>query len=128
MTVFWSRGISLNIAQATAVAVVALRTKEKKTKQLAVSGAITAYMGITEPALYGINLPKISVSCGNDRWGFWWFAGRPIRIALRPVRLVSQQSYYISVMIRCAGFLEHHYRIGDCSCGECGRLCLKFQI
>ncbi len=47
-----------NIAQATASFVVALRTKDKKIKQLATSGSITAYMGITEPALYGVNLPK----------------------------------------------------------------------
>ena len=47
-----------NIAQATASAVVALRTKDKKMKQLATSGSITAYMGITEPTLYGVNLPK----------------------------------------------------------------------
>lgn len=57
-SIFGPGALVSNIAQATAVAVVALRTKEKKTKQLAVSGAITAYMGITEPALYGINLPK----------------------------------------------------------------------
>lgn len=47
-----------DIAQATASAVVALRTKDKKMKQLATSGSITAYMGITEPTLYGVNLPK----------------------------------------------------------------------
>ena len=47
-----------NMAQATATTVVALRTKNKKTRQIAASGAITAYMGITEPALYGISLPK----------------------------------------------------------------------
>lgn len=47
-----------NIAQATASAVVAIRTKDKKTKQIATSGSITAYMGITEPTLYGVNLPK----------------------------------------------------------------------
>lgn len=47
-----------NIAQATASAVVAIRTKDKKMKQLATSGSITAYMGITEPTLYGVNLPK----------------------------------------------------------------------
>ncbi|MFQ6365528.1 beta-glucoside-specific PTS transporter subunit IIABC [Lactococcus lactis] len=47
-----------NIAQATASLVVALRTKDKKMKQLAFSGSITAYMGITEPTLYGVNLPK----------------------------------------------------------------------
>lgn len=47
-----------NMAQATAGAVVAFRTKDKKTKQIAVSGSVTAYMGITEPILYGVSLPK----------------------------------------------------------------------
>lgn len=47
-----------NMSQATAGAVVAFRTKNKKTKQIATSGAITAYMGITEPILYGVSLPK----------------------------------------------------------------------
>lgn len=47
-----------NMAQATAGAVVAFRTKNKKTKQISVSGSITAYMGITEPLLYGVSLPK----------------------------------------------------------------------
>ena len=47
-----------NMAQATAGAVVAFRTKDKQTKQIATSGFITAYMGITEPVLYGISLPK----------------------------------------------------------------------
>ena len=47
-----------NMAQATAGAVVAFRTRDKKTKQIATSGFITAYMGITEPILYGISLPK----------------------------------------------------------------------
>lgn len=47
-----------NMAQATAGAVVAFRSKDKKTKQIATSGAITAYMGITEPILYGVSLLK----------------------------------------------------------------------
>lgn len=47
-----------NMAQATAGAVVAFRTKNRKTKQIAVSGSVTAYMGITEPILYGVSLPK----------------------------------------------------------------------
>lgn len=47
-----------NMAQATAGAVVAFRTKNKKEKTIAASGSITAYMGITEPILYGVNLPK----------------------------------------------------------------------
>ena len=47
-----------NMAQASAGLVVALRTKDKKERQTAASGSITAYMGITEPLLYGVNLPK----------------------------------------------------------------------
>lgn len=47
-----------DMAQATAGAVLAFRTRDKKTKQVAVSGSITAYMGITEPILYGVSLPK----------------------------------------------------------------------
>ncbi|MDB2151463.1 glucose PTS transporter subunit IIA [Clostridium butyricum] len=38
--------------------IVSIRTKDKKTKQIATSTGITALMGITEPALYGVNLPK----------------------------------------------------------------------
>uniref|UniRef100_UPI00403F1A93 beta-glucoside-specific PTS transporter subunit IIABC n=1 Tax=Candidatus Enterococcus willemsii TaxID=1857215 RepID=UPI00403F1A93 len=57
-SIFGPGALVSNIAQATAAAVVAFRTKNKKVKQVAISGAITAYMGITEPALYGVNLPK----------------------------------------------------------------------
>ena len=47
-----------NMCTATASLIVGLRTHDKKTKQVALSGSITAYMGITEPALYGVTLPK----------------------------------------------------------------------
>ncbi|MEX2784666.1 beta-glucoside-specific PTS transporter subunit IIABC [Streptococcus sp. H49] len=47
-----------NMAQATAGTVVAFVTKDKKVRETAVPGSITAYMGITEPLLYGVNLPK----------------------------------------------------------------------
>jgi PTS system beta-glucosides-specific IIC component len=57
-SIFGPGALVSNIAQATAAAVVAFRTKNKKIKQVAVSGSITAYMGITEPVLYGVNLPK----------------------------------------------------------------------
>lgn len=61
-SIFGPGCVCSNMAQAAATTVVALRTKDKKTKQIAASGAITAYMGITEPALYGVSLPK------NIRW------------------------------------------------------------
>ena len=57
-SIFGPGCVCSNIAQATASAVVAFRTKDKKLKQVATSGSITAYMGITEPVLYGVNLPK----------------------------------------------------------------------
>ena len=57
-SIFGPGCVCSNIAQATASSVVALRTRDKKMKQLATSGSITAYMGITEPTLYGVNLPK----------------------------------------------------------------------
>lgn len=47
-----------NIATGVAALVASRRTKDKKEKQIATSGGITALMGITEPALYGVSLPK----------------------------------------------------------------------
>lgn len=57
-SIFGPGCVCSNMAQAAATTVVALRTNDKETKQIAASGAITAYMGITEPALYGVSLPK----------------------------------------------------------------------
>ena len=33
-------------------------TKNNNTKQIGISSGITALMGVTEPVLYGVNLPK----------------------------------------------------------------------
>ena len=55
-SIFGPGCVCSNMAQATAALVVAIR--DKKVRQTALSGSITAYMGITEPALYGVNLPK----------------------------------------------------------------------
>ncbi len=57
-SIFGPGCVCSNIAQATASLVVSLRTKDTKVKQVAISGAVTAYMGITEPTLYGVILPK----------------------------------------------------------------------
>lgn len=46
------------IGQGVAALVVGMRTKDKALKQISASSGITALMGITEPALYGVNLPK----------------------------------------------------------------------
>ncbi|HBG5343155.1 TPA: PTS glucose transporter subunit IIA [Clostridioides difficile] len=74
-SIFGPGALVSNIAQATASAVVAFRTKNKKLKQVAISGSITAYMGITEPTLYGVNLPKkyplISAMIGGASGGLY---------------------------------------------------------
>lgn len=45
-----------NMGQAGATAGVFIRAKDKKLKSLALSTSITALMGVTEPAMYGINM------------------------------------------------------------------------
>lgn len=57
-SIFGPGCVCSNIAQGTAGLIVALRTRSQKDRQLALSGGITALMGITEPILYGVNLPK----------------------------------------------------------------------
>ena len=57
-SIFGPGALVSNMSQATAAAVVAIRTKDKKMKQLAIPATITGYMGITEPILYGVSLPK----------------------------------------------------------------------
>lgn len=57
-SIFGPGCVCSNMAQAAAGAVVALRARNKNDKQVATAGSITAFMGITEPILYGVNLPK----------------------------------------------------------------------
>ena len=45
-----------NVAQGGAALAVALKTKNQKTKAMAVPSALSACMGITEPAIFGVNL------------------------------------------------------------------------
>lgn len=48
--------LASNIAQGTAALVVGIKSKNKDMKQLGFSSGVTGLMGITEPALYGVNL------------------------------------------------------------------------
>ena len=64
-----------NIAQGAAGLTVAFITKDPKVKQIASAGGITGLMGITEPVLYGVNLPKryplIAAICGGATGGLY---------------------------------------------------------
>lgn len=62
-----------NITQGVAALIVSHRTADRTMKQVASTSGITALMGITEPSLYGVNIPKkyplvtgmIGASCGG---------------------------------------------------------------
>ncbi|WP_145046662.1 beta-glucoside-specific PTS transporter subunit IIABC [Paenibacillus xylanexedens] len=64
-----------NIAQGAAALAVALRTKNKAFKQVAYSTSVTALLGITEPALFGVTLrlkkPLIAVVIGGVIGGIY---------------------------------------------------------
>lgn len=45
-----------NLAQGAAALAVAVKTKNAKTKSMALPSAFSAFMGITEPAIFGVNL------------------------------------------------------------------------
>ena len=45
-----------NVAQGAAALAVALKTKNKKTKAMALPASLSAFMGITEPAIFGVNV------------------------------------------------------------------------
>lgn len=64
-TALWAFTGPANFAQAGAALGVFFRVKEEKMKPVAISACVTALCGITEPALYGVNLkykrPMIAV-------------------------------------------------------------------
>lgn len=66
------------VAQGGAVLAVFLKTKNKKLKEVSLAAAISAFCGVTEPALYGVNLKykrifivaSISSAIGGALTGF----------------------------------------------------------
>lgn len=58
-----------NVAQGGATLAVALKTKDSKLKSMALPSAFSSFMGITEPAIFGVNLrfmkPFIAGSIGG---------------------------------------------------------------
>lgn len=64
-----------NIAQAGAALAVGVKSKNKEMKELGFSTGVTALMGITEPALYGVTMklkkPLYAVMMGGALGGFF---------------------------------------------------------
>ena len=54
-----------------------IKTKDKKLKAIGYSGALSAYLGITEPAIFGINLrfkKPLIAGCIGGAIGVWFVA------------------------------------------------------
>lgn len=45
-----------NVAQGAAALALAIKTKNKKTKSMALPASLSAFLGITEPAIFGVNI------------------------------------------------------------------------
>lgn len=69
MTYWLPLASAANVAQGGAALAVALRTRNKKLKSMALPASLSAFMGITEPAIFGVNLrffrPFIAGSIGG---------------------------------------------------------------
>lgn len=69
MTFWLPLASAANVAQGGAALAVALRTRNKKLKSMALPASLSAFMGITEPAIFGVNLrffrPFIAGSIGG---------------------------------------------------------------
>lgn len=68
-TPIWPLIALSNIAQASAVAGIIWISKKHNEREISVPAAISAYLGVTEPAMYGINLkykfPMLSAMIGS---------------------------------------------------------------
>lgn len=74
-TIVYPANLASNIAQGAATFAVGFKTKSSQVRELAISAGITAVCGITEPALYGINMrfktPLISACIGGATGGLY---------------------------------------------------------
>lgn len=88
-TILWPMIALSNIAQASAViAVIYLHRGDSKEEQISIPAAISAYLGVTEPALFGINI----------KYGFPFIAGM-IGSALAGVFSVSTKTMAYNIGI-----------------------------
>ncbi len=74
-TFLWPMLALSNIAQGSAALAMMFATKDEKLKGLSFTSAVSAYLGITEPAMFGVNLrfryPFISALIGSAAAGIF---------------------------------------------------------
>ena len=95
-----------NISQATAVLAITFASKSVK-RDISIPAAISAYLGVTEPAMYGINIKykypmicaMIGSACGAGICGFFGVMANSVGVGGLPGILTIKPQYWLQYFI-----------------------------
>ena len=100
------------VAQGGAAVAVAMKTKNAKKRALYISSAVPAFLGITEPAIFGINLRfmkpfiygLVGGACAGGLASFMQLAGTGMGITVIPGTLLYLDHLLPYIMVNVVGF------------------------
>ncbi len=100
------------VAQGGAAVAVAMKTKDAKKRALYISSAVPAFLGITEPAIFGINLrfmkpflyALVGGACAGGVASFLHLAGTGMGITVLPGTLLYLDHLLEYVLVNLIGF------------------------
>ena len=100
------------VAQGGAAVAVAMKTKDAKKRALYISSAVPAFLGITEPAIFGINLrfmkpflyALVGGACAGGVASFLHLAGTGMGITVLPGTLLYLDHLLEYVIVNLIGF------------------------
>jgi len=100
------------VAQGGAAVAVAMRTHDAKKRALYISSAVPAFLGITEPAIFGINLRFMKPflyglaggACAGAVAGFLHLAGTGMGITVLPGTLLYLDRLAEYILVNAVGF------------------------
>ena len=108
------------VAQGGAALAVALKTKDPKKRSLYISSTIPAFLGITEPAIFGINLrfvkpfvyALIGGACAGACASLKHIAGTGMGITVLPGTLLYMDHLFEYLIVNAIGFGVAFARLG----------------
>ncbi|MBE6093092.1 MAG: protein-N(pi)-phosphohistidine--sugar phosphotransferase, partial [Selenomonas ruminantium] len=100
------------VAQGGAAVAVAMKTQDPKKRALYISSAVPAFLGITEPAIFGINLrfmkpflyALVGGACAGGVASFLHLAGTGMGITVLPGTLLYLDHLLEYVLVNLIGF------------------------